>query len=193
MADPVQEEQIWILQSLQGDQQAFARLMNRYQRRVYNLAYRMLGTAEDAEDITQEAFLRAYSALPSFELGKRFSPWIMSIASNLCIDLLRRRRYAWLSLEDVSFRLPSPTEGPDKGVLRQEQADQVQNLLRHLPEKYRLIVILRYWFDLSYQEIADTTGLTLNTVKTRLHRARHMLAQAVKEQKDSCAVEPLAG
>jgi RNA polymerase sigma-70 factor (ECF subfamily) len=191
--DPVQEEQIWILRSLQGDQQAFAQLVARYQRQVYNLAYRMLENAEDAEDAAQEAFLRAYRALPSFELGRKFSSWLLSIASNLCIDILRRRRYAWLSLDDVSFRLASSVEDPDGAMLRQEQADQVQCLLGSLPEKYRLVVILRYWHDLSYKEIAETTGLSLNTVKTRLHRARKMLAQAMSKEENSCAVEPLAG
>src|SRR5512136_1470348 len=99
--DPAEEEQIWILRSLQGDQQAFANLVSRYQRQVYNLSYRMLGNPEDAEDAAQEVFLRAYTALPSFELGRKFSSWLLSIASNLCIDILRRRRFAWTSLEDV--------------------------------------------------------------------------------------------
>jgi RNA polymerase sigma-70 factor (ECF subfamily) len=189
--DPASEEHIWILQALQGDQHAFAQLVTQYQRQVYNLTYRMLQNAQDAEDATQEAFLRAYRALPSFKVGKKFSSWILSIASNLCIDILRRRRYAWLSLEDVSFRLAAETESPDRAMLRQEHADEVQQLLSCLPEKYRLVVILRYWYDMSYKEIAETTGLSLNTVKTRLHRARHMLARAL-EEKNACAAEPLA-
>jgi len=189
--DPASEEHIWILQALQGDQHAFAQLVTQYQRQVYNLTYRMLQNAQDAEDATQEAFLRAYRALPSFKVGKKFSSWILSIASNLCIDILRRRRYAWLSLEDVSFRLAAETEAPDRAMLRQEHADEVQQLLGCLPEKYRLVVILRYWYDMSYNEIAETTGLSLNTVKTRLHRARHMLARAL-EEKNACAAEPLA-
>ncbi len=191
--DQMEEEQIWVLRSLQGDQEAFAHLVIRYQRHVYNLAYRMLGNAEDAEDAAQETFLRAYRALPSFEMGRKFSSWLLSIAANLCIDILRRRRYAWLSLEDVSFRLSSSFESPDGRVIRQERADQVQHLLHCLPEKYRLVVILYYWHGLSYKEIAETTGLTLNTVKTRLHRARHMLARAIREDEESCAAEPLAG
>ena len=187
--DPAEEEQIWILRSLQGDQQAFASLVSRYQRQVYNLAYRMLGSPEDAEDAAQEVFLRAYTALPSFELGRKFSSWLLSIASNHCIDVLRRRRYAWMSLDDVSFRLVSPVEEPAGAVLRQEQAGQVQHLLQHLPEKYRLVVVLRYWYDLSYEEIAATTGLSLNTVKTRLHRARLMLAKALQEDEHLCGVD----
>jgi len=191
--DPLQEEQLWILQALQGDQEAFTRLVSRYQRQIFNLGYRMLGSAEDAEDITQEAFLRAYAALPSFQAGRKFSSWILSIASNLCIDILRRRRFAWLSLEDVSFRAASSLEEPPGAALRRERADQVQQLLGRLPEKYRLVVILRYWYDFSYDEIAEATGLSLNTVKTRLHRARGMLARAMEKEEKPCAIEPLAG
>ena len=189
--DPAEEEQIWILRSLQGDQQAFANLVSRYQRQVYNLSYRMLGNPEDAEDAAQEVFLRAYTALPSFELGRKFSSWLLSIASNLCIDILRRRRFAWTSLEDVSFRLVSPIEEPSGAVLRQEQAGQMQHLLQCLPEKYRLVVVLRYWYDLAYEEIAATTGLSLNTVKTRLHRARLMLAKALQEEERRCGADTL--
>ncbi|MGB9722799.1 MAG: RNA polymerase sigma factor [Chloroflexia bacterium] len=185
------EEQIWILKTLQGDQEAFARLVTRYERQVYNLAYRMLGNAEDAEDAAQETFLRAYTALPSFQMGKKFSSWLLSIAANLCVDLLRRRRLAWLSLEDCSFRVASPAEEPDRAVLRREEAGQVQRLLDRLPEKYRLVVILRYWYDLSYEEIASTTGLSLGTVKTRLHRARCMLARAIEEGKVCTAEVPV--
>jgi RNA polymerase sigma-70 factor (ECF subfamily) len=126
-------------------------------------------------------------------LGRKFSSWLLTIASNLCIDILRRRRYTWLSLEDVSFRLASPTQGPDGSAVRQENRDKVQHLLSRLPEKYRLVVILRYWYDLAYREIAATTGLSLNTVKTRLHRARRMLARAMEEEEKECAAEPLAG
>jgi RNA polymerase sigma-70 factor (ECF subfamily) len=189
--DPAEEEQIWILRSLQDDPQAFANLVTRYQRQVYNLAYRMLGNPEDAEDAAQEVFLRAYTALPSFELGRKFSSWLLTIASNLCIDILRRRRFAWMSLEDVSFRLASPVEEPSGAVLREEQAGQVQHLLQRLPEKYRLVVILRYWYDMPYDEIATTTGLSLNTVKTRLHRARLMLAKALQEEERRCGVDTL--
>jgi RNA polymerase sigma-70 factor (ECF subfamily) len=191
MMDPAEEEKIWILRALQDDPEAFANLVTRYQRKVYNLAYRMLGNPEDAEDAAQEAFLRAYAALPSFEMGRKFSSWLLTIASNLCIDILRRRRYAWLSLEDVSYRLAASVEEPSGSVLRKEEADQVQHLLQGLSEKYRLVVILRYWYDLSYREIAATTGLTLNTVKTRLHRARLMLAEALQEEERQCGVDKL--
>lgn len=190
--EAAQEEQIWILKTLQGDQEAFARLVARYERQVYNLAYRMLGNAEDAEDATQEAFLRAYTALHTFKMGKKFSSWLLSIAANFCVDCLRRRRFAWLSLQDLSFRLASPVEEADRSVLRQEEAGHLQRLLDRLPEKYRLVVILRYWYDFSYEEIVSVTGLSLGTVKTRLHRTRCMLARALEEERLCTAEAPAA-
>ncbi|MGC8874162.1 MAG: RNA polymerase sigma factor [Chloroflexia bacterium] len=191
--ETLQEEQVWILRTLQGDQEAFAQLVQRYQRQVYNLAYRMLGNVQDAEDVAQETFLRAYRALDAFEIGKKFSCWLLSIASNLCIDLLRRRKFAWLSLQDVSYRTAAAQEEPVGSALRREQAHEVQRLLSRLPEKYRVVVVLRYWYDLSYEEIVEVTGLSLNTVKTRLHRARAMLARAIEEEERRCATERLAG
>jgi len=173
------EEIGWVEHSLRGDQAAFGRLMHRYTGAVFNLAYRMLGNAQDAEDASQEIFLRAYTRLESFDRTRRFSTWLLSIASNYCIDRLRRRRFAWLTLDDVAFSLPSTERGPERSALDRDQQATVQRALRQLPHNYRLVTLLRYWQDLSYEEIARVTGLTESAVKTRLHRARHMLAAAL--------------
>lgn len=93
--------------ALAGDQLAFTQLMQRYAGAVFNLAYRMLGNAQDAEDASQEIFLRAYTRLESFDRARRFSTWLLSIASNYCIDRLRRQRMSWLTLDDVAYSLPS--------------------------------------------------------------------------------------
>lgn len=177
--DRQEEELVWIERALQGDHGAFGQLMHRYSGAVYNLAYRMLGSLEEAEDASQEIFLRAYTRLASFDRTRRFSTWLLSIASNYCIDLLRRRRFAWLTLDDVAFTLPSAELGPEGSALRSEQRESVQRALQQLPEHYRLVMILRYWHDMSYDEIEQTTGLTESTIKTRLHRARLMLAEAL--------------
>ncbi|GAB4193899.1 MAG: sigma-70 family RNA polymerase sigma factor [Roseiflexaceae bacterium] len=175
----VVEEIEWIRQALKGDQSAFGQLMYRYSGAVHNLAYRMLGDAQDAEDAAQEIFLRAYTRLDSFDQNRRFSTWLLSIASNYCIDRLRRRRWAWMTLDDAAFQVPSPLAGPERTALQREQQQQVQRALQRLPEHYRLVTILRYWNDMSYDEIAQVTGLTESTIKTRLHRARHMLADTL--------------
>src|ERR671932_474093 len=104
----------WIERTLQGDRTAFAQLMHRYAGAVYNLAYRMLGNAQDAEDASQEIFLRAYTRLASFDRTRRFSTWLLSIASNYCIDRLRRRRFSWLTLDDAAFAVPTKARGPER-------------------------------------------------------------------------------
>jgi RNA polymerase sigma-70 factor (ECF subfamily) len=173
------EEIGWVEQALRGDRAAFGQLMHRYAGAVYNLAYRMLGSAEDAEDASQEIFLRAYTRLTSFDRQRRFSTWLLSIGSNYCIDRLRRRRFAWVTLDDTAFALPSQERSPERLALDHEQQAIVQQALQQLPENYRMVTVLRYWSDLSYEEIAKVTGLPESTIKTRLHRARHMLAKAL--------------
>lgn len=168
--------------AVDGNRDAFSQLMHRYAGAVYSLAYRMLGNAQDAEDASQEIFLRAYSHLARFDQSRRFSTWLLSITSNYCIDRLRRKRFHWLTLDDVAFSVPSTQHGPERNVELQEQRRSVQDALQKLPESYRLVTILRYWHDLSYQEIAETTGLTESTIKTRLHRARHMMAELLRPQ-----------
>ena len=173
------EEIGWVDQALRGDRAAFGQLMHRYAGAVYNLTYRMLGSAEDAEDASQEIFLRAYTRLASFDRQRRFSTWLLSVGSNYCIDRLRRRRFSWLTLDDAAFALPSKERGPERIALDHEQQAIVQRALQQLPENYRMVTVLRYWSDLSYEEIANVTGLPESTIKTRLHRARHMLAKAL--------------
>jgi RNA polymerase sigma-70 factor (ECF subfamily) len=177
--DQQAEELGWIEQALAGDRAAFPQLMHRYAGAVYNLGYRMLGSAEDAEDASQEIFLRAYTRLASFDRTRRFSTWLLSIGSNYCIDRLRRRRFAWLTLDDAAFALPSAEPGPERIALAHERRSMVQQALQRLPANYRTVTVLRYWNDLSYDEISQVTGLPESTIKTRLHRARHMLADAL--------------
>ncbi len=177
--DQQAEEIGWVDQALCGDRAAFGQLMHRYAGAVYNLTYRMLGSAEDAEDASQEIFLRAYTRLESFDRQRRFSTWLLSVGSNYCIDRLRRRRFSWLTLDDAAFALPSKERSPERIALDHEQQAIVQHALQQLPEHYRMVTVLRYWNDLSYEEIAKVTGLPESTIKTRLHRARHMLAKAL--------------
>jgi RNA polymerase sigma-70 factor (ECF subfamily) len=177
--DPQTEERSLVNRSLAGDQAAFADLMQRYAGAIYALAYRMLGSAHDAEDASQEIFLRAYTNLASYDQSRRFSTWLLTIGSNYCIDRLRRRRFAWLTLDDIAPILPSDDRGPDDAAIDHETRDAVQRALAELPEHYRQITVLRYWHDLSYDEIARATGLNESTIKTRLHRARRMLAEAI--------------
>jgi RNA polymerase sigma-70 factor (ECF subfamily) len=169
------QDRISVQAALRGDQAAFGDLVARYQTAVYNMAYRMLGDPTEAEDASQEVFVRAWNQLHTFQQERRFSTWLLSIASHLCIDLLRRRKPT-APLDDVALYVESNEPEPDEVALQSEQRDIVKKLLNTLPEKYRSVTVLRYYNDLSYDEIARMTGLTESAVKTQLHRARRMLA-----------------
>src|SRR5579859_7829733 len=168
---------------LADDQDAFTVLVERYKDAVQNLAYRMLGNTAEAEDVTQEAFVRAYTQLATYKPVHKFSTWLLSIASHLSIDQLRRRRFLALPLEDVPFLewRPDTGIGPEQSALQGEQQDEIQRYLQLLPGKYRAVIVLRYWYDFSYQEIASALNLTDALVKARLHRARELLARYMQQ------------
>lgn len=175
------EEATLVRQALGGQQDAFRALVERYTGVVYNQAYRMLNDVQEAEDAVQEVFLRAYRRLDSYDPERRFVTWLLTIGSNYCIDRLRRRRYSWMTLDDVAFWLPSSEPGPERSALADERRAAVQQALQQLPASYRGVTVLRYWHDLSYLEIAEALGLSEATVKTRLHRARKMLMKALTD------------
>jgi RNA polymerase sigma-70 factor (ECF subfamily) len=184
----VSDEQTWVEQAVEGDRAAFGRLVEAYQKPVYNLAYRMLGNPLEAEDAAQEAFVRAYSKLHTYRPERKFSTWLLSITSHHCIDRLRRRRFVWLSLDEPlpPASLASEHGLPEEAALRGETRDEVRVLLSGLEPTYRAPIVLRYWHELSYSEIADTLGITVAAVKSRLHRARLKMArQAAERQKAS--------
>jgi RNA polymerase sigma-70 factor (ECF subfamily) len=172
-------EAVWIEQAKAGDQRAFTSLVEAYQTPVYNLAYRMLGNSVEAENAAQETFIRMYTKLDTYDPERKFSSWLLAIASHYCVDLLRRRRMNYLSLDDlppmVELAMPK-TAQPEQIVVCQQDASAIQKLLEALPPNYRTPVVLRYWYDMSYREIAETMGVTESTIKTRLHRARAKLA-----------------
>jgi RNA polymerase sigma-70 factor (ECF subfamily) len=177
------QERAWIEQALRGDRTAFGRLVRAYERPVYNLTYRMLGNAAEAEDAAQETFLRAYSKLATYEPDRKFVNWLLSIASHHCIDRLRRRNRApQLSLDGPLPPLwtESNAPRPDQVASENEQREKVRQVLDTLPSEYRAAVVLRYWHGLSYQEIADTMKTTESAIKSRLHRARRMMARQLQ-------------
>ncbi len=174
----------WVQKARMGDPAAsaaaFSHLVKAYQTPVYNLAYRMLGNVAEAQDAAQETFIRAYPRLGTYDPARKFSSCLLAIASHYCVDVLRKRRIKTLSLDDlppmVELAMP-PTTQPEQVVVRQQDASAVQKLLNALPPAYRTPVILRYWYDMSYREIAETMGVTESTIKARLHRARAKLAR----------------
>jgi RNA polymerase sigma-70 factor (ECF subfamily) len=172
-----------VTRAQQGDLTAFTGLVESYQTAVYNLCYRMLGDAHDAEDAAQETFLRAYHQLRRYDPARPFSTWLLSIASHYCIDQLRKRRWQWLSLEDEvasshpALQLPKT---PEDITIRRENTRQMRAWLNRLDPASRQIVVLRYWYDLSYEEIAEAVGVTVGAIKSRLHRAREALVRHIE-------------
>ncbi|MCS7072092.1 MAG: sigma-70 family RNA polymerase sigma factor, partial [Anaerolinea sp.] len=167
--DPVVLE--WVLAARAGDQDAFAELVYAYQDAVYNLCYRMLSERTEAEDAAQETFLRAYLHLDRYDPGRSFKTWLLSIASNYCIDRLRRRRMHYLSIDDdplPAFTLSTHEPEPEDEVIRTQHSQMIQMLLKMLPADYRAAVILRYWYDYSYVEIASMLETTESAIKSRL-------------------------
>jgi len=178
------EDTALVRRTLSGDQEAFTALVEKYKDPVFNVAYRMLGNPTEAEDVAQEAFVRAYTQLHTYKDTHRFSTWLLSIASHLSIDQLRRRRFLALPLENVPFLewIADVGPSPEQSALRRETADDMQRILDTLPMKYRAVLLLRYWHDFSYEEIAQALDLTPALVKARLHRARELVARTMKAQ-----------
>jgi RNA polymerase sigma-70 factor (ECF subfamily) len=173
------DEGEWLARAREGDDAAFGNLLEAYQLPVYNLCRRMLGDAGEAEDAAQETFLRAYRNLRRYDPQRSFTTWLLSIASHHCIDRLRRRRLRWISLEGLPPRqqVADGKPGPESTIVRQEREQQVQQMLTNLSPKDRAVVIMRYWNELSYVEIAKGLSMSISAVKSRLHRARKSMAQ----------------
>ncbi len=176
-----EDEQAWLEEARQGNKESFGKLIGVYQGPVFNLAYRMLGNSDEAEQAAQEAFIRAWTRLDSYDPHHKFSTWLLSITSNYCIDLLRKRRKQLLSLDGPLPSHPAlmseKGSGPEAQVAIGEQQELVQNLLDSLPDEYRQTVVLRYWYDMSYDEIAEVMETTVSAIKSRLFRARRQLAE----------------
>ncbi len=190
------EEQTWILQAQQGNDEAFTRLVEHYQTPVFNLCYRMLGEPEAAEDAAQESFLRAYQNLSRYDRQRPFATWLLSIAAHHCIDRLRRRRFVIFSLDAEREDDDRPTELPDRNAIdpeqeaiRRQEQEGIQTALRGLDATDRAAIVLRYWYDFSEVEIAESLNLTVSAVKSRLHRARKAVARLLMAQSPETRME----
>jgi len=171
-------EAVWLVRVQNGDQQAFTHIVEAYQKPVYNLCYRMLNNAEDAEDAAQETFLRAYRSINQFDHSRQFSTWLLSIAAHYCIDQIRKNRMTIISLEDQpNQEIPDKLPGPESTLSKREEQDRMRLLLEKLNPTDRAAVIMYYWYNYSYNEIAQSLSLSESAVKSRLHRARKEMAR----------------
>ncbi len=172
-----------IQEVLKGDQNAFAEIVELYQDKLYRVCYRMLGNKHEAEDIAQEAFVRAFVNIHTFDTNRKFSTWLYRIGTNLCIDRIRKKKPDYFLDAEVAgteglnmySQIASTEEIPEEEVLKMEMQERVQYEISRLPDKYRAVIVLKYMEDLPLQEISDILDMPLGTVKTRIHRGREAL------------------
>ena len=180
-----------VARSRSGDMDSFNQLILRWERPIYALAYRVIGQEEDARDVAQETFLRAFRALPGFKGQAKFSSWIYRIALNLCRDWIRRKKRTPVSQvpEDVDLSELAAEQGPvesvEELVARRELSAVVEEVMALLPEEQRTAVILKEYHGMTFQEIADLQGCPLSTVKTRLYQGLSVLRKHLREKNPS--------
>ena len=174
---------------LAGDKNAYTFLQNKYKDIINSIVRKVIRDEDDVDDLTQEAFIKAYRALENFNFDYAFSSWLYKIASNACIDFLRKKRYYTISLSrplDASkpeyiFEIEDSASLPDTQLMEAERSKAIKKAIDALPEKYKEIIHLRYSEDLDYAEIAKRLDLPLGTVKVNLFRARKMLGLSLRK------------
>jgi len=176
-----------------GDEKAYALLLQRYRRPVYHTILKMVRNVDDAEDLTIEAFGKAFRSLHRFKKDFTFSTWLFRIATNNSIDFIRKKKLNTLSIESaytdedgqsVSISIPDRNPNPQDEAIKAQKEEVVRAVVAMLPAKYQKLVRLRYFQELSYEEIAVEIDAPLGTVKAQLHRARELMYDLVKNRKD---------
>jgi RNA polymerase sigma factor (sigma-70 family) len=178
---------------LHGDQKAYAELMKRYKKPLYHTILKMVRNVDDAEDLTIEAFAKAFRNLKNFKKEFTFSTWLFKIATNNCIDFIRKKRLEINSIhasfrdengEDVAIDIKDLSLDPQEEAIKAQKAEIIQVFITKLPPKYQTLVNLRYFKELSYEEIAKEIEAPLGTVKAQLHRARELLYDLVLKNRE---------
>jgi RNA polymerase sigma-70 factor (ECF subfamily) len=177
-----------IKQVKKGDQNAFAEIVDLYKDKIYQLCYRMLGNAHEAEDIAQEAFIRAFVNIHTYDMSKKFSTWLYRIATNLSIDRIRKKKPDYYLDAEVSGTdgLTMYSQVSAEGALPEDELETmelqatIQQEILKLPDKYRTVIVLKYIDELSLKEIGDILDIPIGTVKTRIHRGREALRKQLR-------------
>lgn len=177
-----------INQVLKGDHNAFGEIVELYKDKVFQICFRMLGNRQEAEDLAQEAFVRAFVNIRSFNIQMKFSTWLYRIATNLCIDRLRKKKPDYYLEAEVSgteglnmySQIASDMAKPEDEVESLELQETIQVEIMKLPEKYRSVIVLKYIEELSLKEISEILDLPVGTVKTRIHRGREALRKQLR-------------
>lgn len=184
------EDIILIKSALAGEQGSYDKLMKKYYNLIQSLVYRMIFNKEDVEDLTQEAFIKAFNSLHKFDREFAFSTWLYKIATNNCIDYLRKKKLTTFSIDkeisseddDLRFEIPDEEQKPDKRVMNEQREEIIKQAIEGLPEKYRKVILLRHKEEKDYEEIAEELDIPLGTVKAHLFRARELLNKFLKDK-----------
>jgi len=176
-----------------NDEQAYAKLLQRYKRPVYHMILKMVRNVDDAEDLTIESFAKAFRSLHKFKKDFTFSTWLFRIATNNTIDQIRKKKLNTLSIDNtftddngdgISIEVEDENLNPQEETIKSQKAELIQVFVDKLPPKYQKLVRLRYFSELSYEEIAVELEAPLGTVKAQLHRARELMFEMVKNKRD---------
>ncbi|HNP48820.1 MAG: sigma-70 family RNA polymerase sigma factor [Bacteroidetes bacterium] len=179
--------------AVKGDQKAYAELMSRYKDSIYFMLLKMVNNRDDADDLTIEAFGKAFKNLHQYTPDFAFSTWLFKIATNNCIDFIRRKRKYTFSIDknmendsgqEMQFEIKSPMLDPEEKMIKKQKAILMRDVVEKLKPRYKRLVELRYFQERSYEEIADELKLPLGTVKAQLFRAREFLYQILKNQEE---------
>jgi RNA polymerase sigma-70 factor (ECF subfamily) len=184
------EDSQLIQEAIHGDDRAYKKLMKKYHDAIFNFVYRMVRDREQVEDLTQEAFIKAFSSLKNFNEEYAFSTWLYKIATNNCIDYIRRRKLQMYSIDkpieskdsDYVFELPDDSYEADRDLISDQKAVLLHQAIDQLPEKYRRVIQLRHAEEKSYEEIAEILHLPIGTVKAHIFRARELLYRQLKHK-----------
>lgn len=188
LSEKAQYDFLLVEAALAGEEKAFAKLMSRYKDAIYFMLLKMVNNKNDAEDLTIEAFGKAFKNLHQYSPNYAFSTWLFKIATNNCIDFLRKRRGVYVSIEnnqengenDAPVKLRSTDPDPEEKLIRIQKAFLMRKIVHRLKPRYRILVELRYFSEFSYEEIAKELNLPLGTVKAQLFRAREMLFKMIE-------------
>lgn len=177
-----------------NDQKAYAELMKRYRKSVFHLVLKMVRNSDEAEDLTIEAFSKAFKGLHKFNPEFTFSTWLFRIATNNCIDYIRKKRVLTTSIDnpmkdsdgdEMTIDIKDSALNPEDQNIRAQKIELMRMIVTKLPSKYQVLIKMRYFQELSYEEIADNLDFPLGTVKAQLHRAKELLFDMVKDRKDA--------
>jgi RNA polymerase sigma-70 factor, ECF subfamily len=173
------DERGLVVRVVQGDRDAFGEIVYQHQQAVFNVAYRLLGNVHDAEDATQEAFIRAYQFIDRFDQARPLSPWLARIAVNVCLNRLENQK-SFSALDEETARAPDPNPGPELQKIARDRSETIRYELSRMPPRYRVVIELRHFQELSYEEIAKELKRPLSDIKSDLFRARKLLAEKLK-------------